>query len=94
MPVRLVGDAHESWIPVPIPATIGVLADVLAKTFEVLWSRPVRVIHAYGIRDLVQRREALWSTGHEIANAPRAALLARSRAMISLRFSFIDFDLR
>ncbi len=60
---------HEPGIPVPVPAAVLVLADVLAQAGEVGRPGPVRVVGGHGVGHLLQAREPLEMAEHEGADA-------------------------
>ena len=68
--------ADERRIPVPVPAAVGAVAQVLGEPAEVRRARPVRVVALDRVGDVVEGREAVVHVlGHERADAHPALLL-------------------
>ena len=68
--------ADERGIPVPVPAAVLAVAQVLGEPAEVGRARAVRVVRLDRVGDVVERREAVVHVlGHEGADAHAALLL-------------------
>ncbi len=64
----LVADPHEGGVPVPAPAAVGALADVLAQAVEVGRALAQGVVGGDRVGDLVEVGEAVGVGGHEVAD--------------------------
>jgi hypothetical protein len=65
--VHTVGD--QRGIPVPVPATVRALSNVLLQALELRRPRAPGVVGVHGIGHLLQAREAIEVVGHEAHDA-------------------------
>lgn len=66
-------ELEQLWVPVPVPATVAVLAEVLAQSVGRGGAASVGVVGGDRGGGLVQGREAVAVAGHEIEDACGAA---------------------
>ena len=71
IPPVLCAGQHELRVPVPVPAAVVVLAQVLAQPGEVLRARPVGVVGGDRVGGLLERGEPVEALAHERAGCAR-----------------------